>query len=182
MGNMSNPLINRWGLNLFWYRFWFNDKNYHFTLHQDTLINKLVYIYLNYGVLFPINIFINKYWFKDNQTKISWNTHNSKYYRIMGFKNLISKEMNYYKERTKLTGIYQSKIWILKYQHWIVINFYCFTPLKKKSIINKKNTFYKHLDTPLTSKKSRLDNIKRLRLLFFFFYKKINNISFYYQF
>lgn len=182
MGNMSNPLINRWGLNLFWYRFWFNDKNYHLTIHQDTLINKLVHIYLNYGILFPINIFINKYWVNKNIVTNYSNIHNSKYYRIMGFKNLISKEMSYYKERTKTSGIYQSKIWILRYQHWIVINFYCFTPLKKKWITDKKNNTFRHLDTALTSKNYKFENVKRLRFIFFFFHKKINNFSSYYNF
>ncbi len=57
MGNMSNPSINRWGLNLFWYRYWFNDKNNALVVHQDNVVNKLLLTYLHYGLLFTKNIF-----------------------------------------------------------------------------------------------------------------------------
>ena len=167
---MSNPSINRWGLNLFWYRFWFSDKNYYLGVQHDALINKLIYIYLNYGILYHTTIFINKYWWK--KKNFNYAIHNSKYYRIMGFKNLISKEMNYYKERTKITGIYQSKIWILKFHHWIIINFYCFIPLKKKLILSRKNNPHRYLDLTLPTRSYKFENFKRFRLLLFFFYKK----------
>jgi hypothetical protein len=59
---MSNPSINRWGLNLFWYKYWFTDKNNALVIHQDNIINKLMLIYLHFGLFFTKNIFFNKYW------------------------------------------------------------------------------------------------------------------------
>ena len=182
MGNMSNPSINRWGLNLFWYKFWFYDKNYHSSLQHDILINKLVYTFLNFGILFPVNIFINKYWFKNYKNNNYFNTHNTKYYRIMGFKNLISKEINYYKERIKIENVYQSKIWILKYQHWVVINFYCFNPIKKRQLENRKFKNNARLDTLLSDWSGDYSNYKRLKLILFYFFKKIKNSNYFYKF
>lgn len=64
MGNVKNPLIKRWGLNLFWYKFWFNDKNYSFNLNFFLIIEKILYFILFYGIFFPKNIYFNKYWLK----------------------------------------------------------------------------------------------------------------------
>ncbi len=182
MGNMSNPSIGRWGLNLFWYKFWFYDKNYYLSLQHDILINKLVYTFLNFGIMFPVNIFINKYWFQKYKTTNYFNNHNTKYYRIMGFKNLITKETNYYKERIKIENVYQSKIWILKYQNWVVINFYCYSPIKKRYLKNQKFKYNLRIDTPFLNFIQNQENYKRFKLILFYFFKKKNNINYFYQF
>lgn len=179
---MSNPNISRWGFNLFWYKFWYYDKNYYLALQHDILINKLIYTFLNFGILFPTNIFVNKYWFRSCEYVNYFNSYNTKYYRIMGFKNLISKEMNYYKERIKIENVYQSKIWILKFHHWIVINFYSFSPLKKKRPKDKSVSHAPHLDSFLMRAPYNFENYKRLKLIFFYFFKKIKNSNYFYKF
>lgn len=182
MGNMSNPTVNRWGLNLFWYRFWYYDKNYYLSCQHDNAIIKLVYTFLNFGILYPVNMFIHRYWF-DNLKLINYrNEHNTKYYRLMSFKNLISNEINYYKERVKIENIYQSKIWILKFQHWIVINFYCFNPIKKRQIIYNKKRKNLSFDIYLTKFPHKFENHKRLKMIFFFFLKKLAYKDVYYKF
>jgi hypothetical protein len=86
---MSNPSINRWGLNLFWYRFWYNDKKNSLIVNQDNLFNKLMLIYIHYGLLLPNNIFLNNYWFniskKNNRSLIE--DFSIKYFRIIEYKN-----------------------------------------------------------------------------------------------
>ena len=52
MGNMSNPTINRWGLNLFWYKYWYTDKNYNLNTQIDAAMVYLVHTFLNFGILF----------------------------------------------------------------------------------------------------------------------------------
>lgn len=153
MGNMSNPLINRWGLNLFWYRFWFTDKNYFLNLQQDFLISKLVHTFLNYGVLYPKNIFLNKYWFlKKFGFKNYFALHNTKYYRIVNFKSNTTNTLSHYFNRTKLKNIYFGKLWILRYQGWLVINFYCFQPPKSLSALRRLRTLPSLRKTSYVSK------------------------------
>ena len=178
MGNMSNPNVNRWGLNLFWYRYWCGDYRYASLLQHDDILNLLVYSYLNFGVLYPKNIFVNKYWnlkiFPNYQ-----NMHNSKYYRIMSFKNFLNDEISYYNERLRIENVYQSRIWILKFQHWVLINFYCFNPLKKRqvSLTNK----FRRRDSDVLTKIPPKDEflIRRLRF-FFLFFKKITVNDYYF--
>ena len=87
LGNMSNPSINRWGLNLFWYRFWYNDTNNSLVIHQDNLINKLILLYMYYGLLYPQNMFINKYWYFTYKIKhnILHDNFNIKYFRLVEY-------------------------------------------------------------------------------------------------
>lgn len=128
MGNMSNPCINRWGLNTFWYRFWYSDNYYTFNLQQDRIFVKLLYIYFNYGIELPKSIFFNTYWYQKNlkpSTTLS-------YYRFSTFKNSTLGLNSTYRFRYSITDVYPMKLWLLKYNNWIIINFYWFQPLKKK--------------------------------------------------
>jgi hypothetical protein len=134
MGNISNPSINRWGLNLFWYRFWYTDKNYSLVVQQDAFITKLIHIFINYGILFPKNIFTNRFWYSSEVlTRNYYNEHNTKYYRVVNFKSEAMKINEFYYIRTKLKNVYYSRIWILRYQNWIIINFYAFQPPKNQT-------------------------------------------------
>lgn len=133
---MSSPSINRWGLNLFWYRYWFADKNNAQIVHQGDLINRLILIYIHYGLVNPQNIFVSKYWY-GSLTKQATSTRSdvsSKYFRIAEYRSKIATERRSHRVRIKLKNIYFSKIWILRYQNWLVINFYCFQPMKKRAV------------------------------------------------
>lgn len=136
IGNLSNPSINRWGLNLFWYNFWFTDKNHQKMLHLDYIINKLIYLYIFYGLFLKKTMFSNHYWYDtefDKEFILNFRAnHFSNYFRVMEFKNRIRKEISYFRVRTRRKHIYISKLWILKYQKWLIINFYCFQPIKVK--------------------------------------------------
>lgn len=150
---MSNPSINRWGLNLFWYRYWFNDKNNALIINQDNIINKLVLIYLHFGILFAKNIFLSKYWYDNdiiNNNKNQYNIFNLKYFRLVEYKNKILKEYKLYRLRNKIKNLYHSKIWIMRYQKWFILNFYSFQPLPTK--LNKKFIKRKSIDSYLKKK------------------------------
>lgn len=164
---MSNPSINRWGLNLFWYRFWYNDKNNALIIHQDDLINKLILIYIHYGLLYPKNLFINKFFFNNYKFNyLSFNENfNLKYFRLVEYKNKVLNEQKSYKIRTKVKNLYFSKLWILRYQNWLIINFYCFQPITVKNY--KKTTFKKNLNFYLPEKKNLNYKINRFKILLF---------------
>ena len=176
---MSNPSINRWGLNLFWYRFWYNDKTNALTINQDNLINRLILIYTHYGLLHFKNIFFNKFWF-GNLTNLSFNSQNNynlKYFRLIEYKNKVLNEYRSYKVRNKLKNLYYSKIWILRYQKWLIINFYCFQPLTNKSI--KKNKKKKPLNFYLNKENNHFLITRYKFFLFYFLNLFLKNKNYY---
>jgi hypothetical protein len=178
---MSNPSINRWGLNLFWYRFWYNDKTNAININLDNLINKLILIYVHYGLLHNKNIFFNKYWFilfKDSLV-INQNEYNLKYFHLVEYKNKVFNEYRSYKIRNKTKNLYYSKIWILRFQKWLIINFYCFQPVTKKSL--KKNFFEKSFDLYLDSRKNNF-MIKRYKFFLYYFLNYFLKNKHYYKF
>jgi hypothetical protein len=176
---MSSPSINRWGLNLFWYRFWYNDKINAFFNHQDDLINKFVLIYLHYGIVHSQHLFLSKYWFLNIKQDIRnyYDEMFTQCFRVAEYKNRVTGERKSYKLRLKIKNLYFSKIWILRYQSWIIVNFYCFQPPKKKNSKRKlplninesfalqKNSEY---DDTIDSNKSLF---LRHRIVFFFLLK-----------
>ena len=179
---MSNPGINRWGVNLFWYSFWYSDKNSYLTNHQDNLLNKLIFLYLHYGILLTKPLFANFYWYQNFNINFNFiqNNFNLKYFRLIEYKNKIINEYKAYKIRTKIKNIYFSKIWILRYQNWLIINFYCFQPLnikKNKKIIKKKNfSFY------VNNKRNDKYLIYRYKFFLFYFLNNFLNKSYYFKF
>jgi len=181
MGNMSNPSINRWGLNLFWYKYWFNDKNNSSVIHQDNLINKLLLIYIHYGLLHNKNIFLNKYWYFINSKSLKnhQDLYNLKYFRLVEYKNRIFKESKSYKIRNKIKNIYFSKMWILRYQKWLLVNFYCFQPMSFK--INKKILKKKSLDFYIdkNTKTTKFLTYRQKFFLLFFLNKYFQNNDYY---
>lgn len=178
---MSSPSINRWGLNLFWYRFWYTDKNISFLVTQDDIFNKLLLIYIHYGVLYNKTPFMNKYWwsFLKNFIKNYNLNYNTKYFRTIEYKNKIINETRRYKLRNKLKNLYFSKIWILRYQNWLIINFYAYQPLTKK--FYKKNKFSKESNFYLSKiKKDNLRLYYRIKLyLFFSIYQNLLKTPYY---
>lgn len=138
---MSNPGINRWGINLFWYNFWFKDKTRQINIHLDDLINELIYVYIKYGLYSDKSIFLSNYRFLDQKEVMDSykEEHTLNYFRFGEFKDRVLEETILLKIRIGAKNIYHSKLWIMRYQKWLIINFYCFQPLKKKKIKKKKD-------------------------------------------
>ena len=58
---MGNPVITRLGINQFWYKHWYSDTTTSQNIKQDDSFEKLINIYLNYGLSFNTNPFIHEY-------------------------------------------------------------------------------------------------------------------------
>lgn len=116
-------------MNTFWYRFWYSDTNYASNINQDRNFTKLINLYIYYGLSVPHNLFYSNYWYKNSLRTLNL----PQYYRHLTLKNRVLGVDTNYRLRNKTTDIYPMKLWILKYDHWIVINFYWFQPNKKKS-------------------------------------------------
>lgn len=145
MGNMSNPNVNRWGRNLFWRQMWTVDKNYASVLHQNKNFLKLINTFLMFGVLHPVNIFMHRRWYETvwKTAPDFFNEHVTRYYRIMYFKDAITGDDNTYFERTKIKALYDTKVWLLRYQNWIVFLYFYFQPVM--GIVTRKRKKKKYL-------------------------------------
>lgn len=159
---MSNPLINRWGSNLFWYNIWYSDKNSSLWIKQDYLINQLITTYINFGLSVKKNIFADTYWHFKKKINLldDQNSFNYKYVRMLEHKNKVTGEITKFSTRAKAKNLYNSKLWILKYQNWIVISFYAFQPITRKRRAKK---IKKNISFPLENKK--LQSKKALYLI-----------------
>lgn len=148
------------------------DKNYLNLVQQDKIITKLIFIYLNYGILFPKNIFFNKFWYFSKFNFENYqNTHNMKYYRIVNFKNRSMGIDSHYAVRSQVKNTYFTKIWIMRYQNWLIINYYCYFPkIKSKAayFFGKK----KNIPFLLNDVKKDFLFLKRAKLLMIFFFNK----------
>lgn len=136
MGNMSNPCINRWGLNSFWHHFWYSDSSYSLYAKQDAIMLSLLKIYLNYGSTSPLNLFYNKYWFKHpKDTSIKSIKPN---YRVITVFDKTVKTTTSYRMRLSHEETFNTKVSVLRYNSWIVLNSYWFQPDKKKKYRKRK--------------------------------------------
>jgi len=143
---MSNPLVNRWGANIYWSKLWYSDQNYTTNLKQDSVFIQLLKMYFMYGLQTPVNLFLLKYWYfnKKTDTKKNHLTFTNKYYRRYSKNLTLDEKDNSYTLRLATKDIFPMKVWIFKFQNWILLNFYWFQPLKKsvfKQIKKQPKTF-----------------------------------------
>lgn len=157
---MSNPCINRWGLNTFWHNFWYTDFNYAYNQKQDKIFSTLIQIFLFNGVNLTYNLFANQYWYSKNYSQLA----------IKSYQRWITRKPNQFGEimryslRQEADCVFPMKIWILKYSNWIVINQYWFQPLKKKRQVGIKES-PKHLDALNVVKTRNFSQIRSFKTL-----------------
>ena len=133
LGNMSNPVVNRWGSNSIWYHFWYSDSIYAKQVSQDRILTQLLEIYLTYGLESHHLHFSNEYWYR----KIGTSYPVDSYYRVV----IITKEevhmVTRHRFRKQANDVYKMRVWVLRYGKWWVINMYWFQPYKKRIIISR---------------------------------------------
>lgn len=179
---MGYPVITRLGLNQFWYRHWYSDTKFKENLKQDEIFVTLIKFYLNYGLTFSNNIFFNEYFFnvKLKNLRLANIISNNKFFRKFYFtNNLLGIEHSYF-IRYKTGEYFPLKIWIIKYSKWIIINFTCFKPVKKKK--KKLKSMSKEFSSvnPNFSSFSKSSNFVRYKILFI--YLKNSLVRDYYNF
>jgi len=137
---LSNPSLNRWGINIVWYRLWYADKIKQLYFQQDRIFEKLIYYYLYYGFTHSAHLFKHQFWFNSNFISLTENiNHNLLYERVCELPEKLSGSITQVTLRNKTKDFFCSKIWLLRYHRWIIINFFTFQPIKKKRK-NKKLT------------------------------------------
>jgi hypothetical protein len=174
---MSNPCINRWGMNTFWYNFWYADHRYAYTLNQDAAFIKLIHTYLLYGINVSDNIFANSYWHLKNAKPLNF----ASYWRTWKNKDSLYGGLTVHTMRYETDCIFPMRMWILRYNKWIIINLAWFKPFKKKPQLNRWADRYERdlFNTPSSKQTSGVRRLKMLTSLIFF-----NNVckNMYYRF
>lgn len=175
MGNLNNPSISRWGINLFWYRYWFKDFFKQLDVQKDIVFETLVYYYIFFGYLYPFNFLKSQRWISNSYfNKKNHIQFNLQYYREIELINKFTKEKIYSTLRIRAANLFYSRFWLLKFHNWIIINFYCYQPLKKKNSI-----VYSTFLTASVRNKNFSLKLKRFKLLLFYYYNFFNSQHFF---
>lgn len=174
---MGNPIITRLGTQQFWHNHWYSDTHMSANLQQDKLFENLLSLYLTYGLNIRENLFIHEYWYANNKRiktlKLNYpKTKQSIFYRRYYYlNNVVGIEHNFLLRNTT-AEYFPLKLWLFKYNNWVILNVTWFKPMKGK---NKRNYSFGSASAAnvLHKPKSSYFNQKRLKLLLAFFYTKL---------
>jgi len=159
---MGNPVINRLGINQFWYKHWYSDNLYAENLHQDKTFTSLIQLYLNYGLTYNTNFFFHEYWYKNNQKtyRLVKNNKISSCRRFFYTNTALDIDHSYLL-KNKTEEYFPMRLWLLKYMNWVIFSVQWFKPIKKKTNLKLNSMSYinsihevNKSTTPLTRLKS----------------------------
>lgn len=143
MGRISMPIMNKTGHSMFWNSMWDDKLNYTRNLKEDMFIKAFFNVFFEGG-----NAFMVKVSYTRLEHRLSYLKKKYKFQIKKIIKKSVQKEFT----RNKTIKIkkrkflpYLSKVWILKYQSWVVIflnsyifDFSVFFKRKKKNYKLKK--------------------------------------------
>jgi hypothetical protein len=140
MGQISIPAANKSGYSMFWNSMWDSKHNYNIFLKQDIFIKSSLILFLNdyssdklfFFLKSDSKKFFNKYLISD--LKLKKNINFNSYY-------------NFIRNLDNNNDLFFSKLWLLRYQSWVILNISILTFFKndkfKKDIdVNFDNWFF----------------------------------------
>ena len=159
---MSNPCVSRWGLNTFWYNYWYSDLFYADNVQQDKMFIVLVQIYLKYGTAYTSTFTYNLFWYKTAAQPKNTNLHH--YYRWVLTKGREPDEVFTSRLRLETAETFQTRVSVLRLNSWFILNIYWFQPDK---FLTKRERRSKALQTAtsLVSVRSTLIPLSKLSFL-----------------
>ena len=157
---------------MFWYNYWFTDFKYHAPLYQDRALRTFFYVYVNYGLFFPSHPLMGKYWYRGKDIKIDYDSaYNTKCFRFHNTPYDENDTFGKYTTRAKLSCIYLSRMWILRFADWFILCFYALRP-KETNLVRKikisEGSQESNSISVSHSKKTRLG--KRLKFLLTYYF------------
>lgn len=127
MGRISSPCLNKVGYSMFWNSMWDNKHNFSKLLNEDEFLRICVPLFFEDNLSNDLVLYLKKSKFLDLSlrkyevfSKGSKNIHIYKYFKSDKF------------------YMFFSKIWILKYQGWIIIYIFIYIPVFNKFLLNKE--------------------------------------------
>lgn len=172
MGNMAYPVVTRLGINQFWYKHWYSDTSYNFSLRyrQSLLFKHLFKMYLNYGFTFETSVFFHEIFFNRSFKAIRKLKvlKNLKYFRRFFFTcERLSIEHSYYL-RYRTGEYFPLRIWTMSWSRWFIISFNFFKPIKEKKVTRTRLPRDHFAVAPHLRQDISTLNLKRFKLLFIF--------------
>ncbi len=171
-------------MNLFWYNFWFTDYKYFYPLHQDKMLRTFFYIYVNYGMFFPTHSLLSTYWYSAKTISLSADDqYNFKAFRMHHTPYDEDDDHGTYKTRVKISCMYISRIWILRFADWFVLCFYSLRP-KETNLVRKAKIKIGTFDSNLISvgHQTRTQLVKRIKFLLAYRFSRQLAVSTHYTF
>lgn len=118
---------------MFWNSMWDNKINYTRSFKEDIFLSKFIDFFIKDGI--SLNTFNKKKINKKNIYKYS-----------LPHKNISKSILTKLFFDNATNNVYTSKLWILKYQKWIILYCFCYSPkhniLKKTKFFKKKIVHY----------------------------------------
>lgn len=159
---MSNPCINRWGLNAFWHHYWYSDSNYASFLQQDKIFIELVQLYLKYGTVYSSTFSYSLFWHKTApKPKL---VDLQLYYRWVTTRGREPHEVATSRLRLETAETFQTRASVLRFDSWFILNIYWFQPDKFKNKRDRRSKTHKSV-TPLAYTGSTLTPLSKLNSL-----------------
>ena len=132
---MGYPVVTRIGINQFWYRHWYSDTNFSDNLKQDNAFDKLVFLYLKYGLTFQNNPFFHEYWYRKTNKPVrttKFSEKNIRFFRRFSYQNTTLSIEHSFLLRNETGEYFPLRTWILKYNNWVIICVQWYKPMKGK--------------------------------------------------
>lgn len=121
MGQAGIPMLNKVGSSMYWNSMWDNKVNYTSNLSEDIFLKKFIPLIFSDNTSFKnLNIF-NLDSKKLRIIKNKYRLHIS----IIGVKKY---NFNKYIIKSKKVESYFSRLWIMKYQKWVILYLYVYIP------------------------------------------------------
>lgn len=161
MAQISIPMSNKVGYSMYWNSMWDSKINYNWSLKEDIYLNNFI------PLIFDDNISIKILKTKDFN-KIDKNNIINIYNLPIKIINLNKSDFYKYISELNKVNFFKSRIWILKYQKWVIIyffiylpsfnklrkRFHIFEPFKKTFVNNPNNLLSIHRNVSLKLKYS----------------------------
>lgn len=187
MGNLNSPTVNRWGINVFWTKMWYAERNFASNLHQDKIFTVLLNTYLRFGLYVFKDMFHTPYWHMNqaHTRPFIGSTTYLKYFRWRQYTDKALEIDSVQRYRIETIDFFHLTTWILRFGGWVVINLYWFKPQrKKKNIIalKKGKRVYGDFFPTIESKDETYSNVRRFKLLFSRTFYQNLQLTCYYRF
>lgn len=126
---MSNPCASRWGINSFWHNFWYSDSRYAQYVQQDNVIVELIQLYITYGTIQEFRLGPKWFWYKTS----SQPTYLSVYRYTRWTDVPATEHIEGWRGCVRLASpeTFQTRVSVLRFSGWILINIYWFLPDKQ---------------------------------------------------
>ena len=137
MGRVSVPIMNKTGYSMYWNSAWDDKINYTRSLKEDIFLKEFIYLFFEGNSNFMIYLNLKNYQNKFGFYKKKYFFHTKKIIK----KNDIGMEVRYKftVKKKKHFKPYLSKIWLVRYQGWIIIYFYAYSHNLSVFYKNKNN-------------------------------------------